>query len=88
MSQEPYQQYLERFRTTLGVVEVGGFVKHEGQLVQKMTMEEFATQHREYQELNQLYLTAMERGDTINDMVVRLLREYAAKLIEKPPLEL
>ena len=79
---------LERFDDALGPVAVGGFAKHNGQLVQKLSAEEFEEQQREFANLYATYQRAMMRGDTINDMVMRMLRESAAKLMQKAPVEL
>lgn len=83
-----YQAYLERFHAVVGEVPVGGFAKFKGQLVQKLSFDEYRTQRREYGSLHKTYSDAMLRGDTINDMVVRLLREHAARLIEQDPVDL
>jgi hypothetical protein len=82
-----YEQYLQRFDEALGPVAVGGFAKHNGQLVQKLSPEQFEEQRAEFQQLYATYQRAMMRGDTINDMVVRMLRESAAKLMQKAPAE-
>jgi hypothetical protein len=89
-SQEPsqgaaYQDYLRRFEEALGDHALGDFVKHNGQLVQKLTAGEFEKQRLEYEHLLTTYERAMLRGDTINEAVVRLLREGAAKLMQKAP---
>jgi hypothetical protein len=83
-----YEAYLQRFGDALGEVAVGGFAKHNGQLVQKMSPGEFEAQRLEYEHLYATYERAMIRGDTINDMVMRMLRENAAKLLQEAPAEL
>ena len=83
-----YEEYLQRFFDALGPVAVGGFAKHNGQLIQKMTLDEFEVQRLEYEHVYATYELAMQRGDTINDMVVRMLREYAARLMQDTPVEL
>lgn len=83
-----YEDYLRRFRDALGDVAVGGYAKHDGQLVQKMTAEEFEAERLQYEHLYATYEGAMLRGDTINDMVMRMLRECAAKLMQEAPVEL
>jgi hypothetical protein len=83
-----YEDYLRRFEEELGQVEVGAFVKHNGQLVQKLSSREFAEQRRSYEQLLATYERAMVRGDTINEAVVRILREGAAKLMQKAPANL
>lgn len=91
MSESPpaaYEDYLRRFAESLGEVAIGGFVKHNGQLVQKMTAEEFEEQRKNYEHLLVTYERAMLRGDTINEAIVRILREGAAKLMQKAPANL
>ena len=80
-----YEDYLRRFAETLGDYAVGAFVKHNGQLIQKLTAEEFDEQRLSYEQLLVTYEGAMLRGDTINEAVVRMLREGAAKLMQKAP---
>lgn len=41
---------------------------------------------REYEALAQRYFDSVERGDTVNDVVVRLLRERAANLLLAAPV--
>jgi hypothetical protein len=83
-----YQDYLRRFSETLGDIQVGAFVKHNGQLIQKMTAKEFEEQRKNYETLLTTYERAMVRGDTINEAVVRILREGAARLMQKAPATL
>lgn len=80
-----YHEYLERFAGELGSVEVGAFTKFGGRLIKKMTLEEFTPAFLEYTEITDRYYDSLDRGDTINDMVVRVMREKAANLILKPP---
>ncbi len=83
-----YEGYLRRFQELLGDAEIGAFVKHDGQLVQKLSEAEFDKQRASYEELLATYERAMIRGDTINEVVVRMLREGAAKLMQKAPANL
>lgn len=87
-SSAAYQDYLRRFSAALGEVAVGGFVKHNGQLIQKLSASEFEEQRKSYETLLQTYERAMLRGDTINEAIVRILREGAAKLMQKAPANL
>lgn len=88
MADNGYEQYLARFTQAFGEVEVGAFVKHKGQLVPKLSFEEFLEEQRTFDELFETYSGVLERGDTINDMIVRLLRSHAAKLMRIDPVEL
>lgn len=80
-----YHEYLERFATELGDVKVGAFAKFGGRLIKKLTFEEFTPAFLDYHEISDRYYDSLDRGDTINDLVLRLLRERAANLVLQPP---
>jgi hypothetical protein len=84
---EEYQRYLARFTAELGdEVEPGAFVKYRGRLIKKMDFEEFARIHEEYHQLAAHYFESLDRGDTINDIVVKSIREDAAHLVLTAPV--
>lgn len=80
-----YQAYVARFDQALGRVEVGNFVKHRNRLIKKLSYEEFAPKFGEYADMAGAYFDSLERGDTINDVVVKLLRDFADELILPAP---
>ncbi|MBA3392738.1 MAG: hypothetical protein H0T89_08845 [Deltaproteobacteria bacterium] len=80
-----YHEYLERFAKELGDVAVGAFAKFSGKLIKKLSFEEFTPAYLEYTEMADRYFESIERGDTINDVILRLIREQAASLVLKPP---
>ena len=80
-----FKAYLDRFDERVGDAEFGAFVKHEGKLVKKLRREEFDELYSEYFELAKRYFDSMDRGDTINDVVVRILRQRAAELFLTSP---
>ncbi|ACY17162.1 hypothetical protein [Haliangium ochraceum] len=80
-----YEAYLQRFDAAFGECAFGEFVKHNGQLIQKMDYEAFAPVYLEYCEVVQQYESSISRGDTINDIVVRLLRDRASRLVLAAP---
>jgi hypothetical protein len=80
-----YHEYLGRFTAALGEVQVGAFAKFGGRLIKKLSFEEFTPAFLEYTQISERYRESVERGDTINDVVLRLLREQAANLILRPP---
>jgi hypothetical protein len=84
-SGDEYQAYLARWERDLGSSEVGTFAKFAGRLIKKMTEEEFAPVHQEYESLARRYHESVVRGDTVNDVVVRLLRDRAATLVRTGP---
>lgn len=80
-----YHEYLDRFTTELGDVKAGAFAKYGGKLIKKMSFEDFTPAYLEYTEMCERYHESVERGDTINDVVLKVVREKAASLILKPP---
>ena len=81
-----YHEYLERFTKELGELPAGKFAKFGGRLIKKLTFEEFTPEFLEYAEMCARYDESVERGDTINDIVLRILREKAANLVLAAPL--
>ena len=80
-----YHDYLERWKREAGDVPVGTFVKFSGKLVKKLTFEEFTPILTQYVEMATRYQESIDRGDTINDVVLKVLRDQAAALVLKPP---
>jgi hypothetical protein len=81
-----YREYVARWEAEVGPSDVGTFAKFSGRLIKKMSEEEFAPVHLEYETLAKRYFESVERGDTVNDVVVRLLRDRAATLVLPPPV--
>ena len=81
-----YQDYLARFEETHGSTELGAFVKQRGRLVKKLRYEEFEPIYREFKDVAKSYFDSLDRGDTINDVVVKVLRERAIELFLDPPV--
>ncbi len=80
-----YHEYLDRFAREVGDHEVGRFAKHRGRLIKKLSFEEFTPAYLEYTEIAAAYRDSVERGDTINDVVLKVLREQSAALILPAP---
>lgn len=78
---EEYRLYLERFDHSFGPCEFGAYAKHKGRLIKKLRYEEFETKWREFCEVDSAYAQILERGDTINDVLVKLLRERSDELV-------
>jgi hypothetical protein len=83
---EEFRRYLERFEALAGPGDYGTFVKHKGRLIKKLTYEEFEPKFYEYSEVMTAYTESLDRGDTINDVVVRLVRERCDELVLERPL--
>jgi len=82
---ERYREYLERFTRELGEVELGKFAKFNARLIKKLAFEEFTPAYLEYTDIATRYQEGIDRGDTINDVVLRILRDKAANLVLTPP---
>jgi len=80
-----YHDYLERWKREAGDVPVGTFVKYSGKLVKKLSFEEFTPILMEYVEMAARYQETLDSGDTINDVVLKVLRDQAAQLMLHPP---
>ncbi len=80
-----YHEYLARFAKELGELPAGAFAKFGGHLIKKLTFEEFTPAYLEYTDMRTHYDESVDRGDTINDIVLRVLREKAARLVLAPP---
>ncbi len=76
-----YKDYLARFDAIGPGIEFGGFAKRNGRLVKKLRYEEFETKWTEYQQVARAYSQILERGDTINDVLVKVLRERCDELV-------
>jgi hypothetical protein len=85
MAADPYLDYLARFESNVGALAVGAYGKFHGKLVRKLSAEEFATRNTEFATLDKTYRGIIERGDTINDAVVRMWRERRAELLIDGP---
>jgi hypothetical protein len=85
MPVDPYLDYLGRFESQVGALAVGAYGKFKGKLVRKLSADEFKTRHTEFTNLDTTYRGIIERGDTINDAVVKLWRERRAELLIDGP---
>ncbi len=81
-----YDEYLKRFEAALGDLDVGVFVKHQGRLIQKMAYDEFRDTYAEYCEMAAQYRQSVARGDTISDIVVRVIRDRSTQLVLDSPV--
>jgi len=84
--QKEYEGYLTRFTAEHGEVDLGAFVKFKGKLVKKLDLDEFTRVYDEYHQLAAHYFESLDRGDTINDIVVKSIREHAANLLLTAPV--
>lgn len=76
-----YRAYLSRFDAEVGALAVGAYGKWQGQLVRKLSEAEFATRSAEFDQLDRTYRGILERGDTIDDTLVRVWRERRCELL-------
>jgi len=78
-----YGDYLERAARELGPIGVGQYSKFQGQLIKKLSYDEFEEHWARYIEVRQAYDEILQGGDTVNDAIVHLLNEHAAELLFK-----
>ena len=78
---DAYQEYLQRFQTLIGPLPVGSSGKFNGRVIRKLPPDEFNKKHGEWLTLHKTYQGILERGDTLNDAITKLLREREAELL-------
>jgi hypothetical protein len=78
---EEYRLYLERFDEKLGACEFGAYAKYQNRLIKKLRYDEFENKWLEFGEAEKAYMEILDRGDTINDILVKVLRERADELV-------
>jgi hypothetical protein len=78
---EEYRGYLQRFEAKLGSCDFGEYAKHGSRLVKKLRYDEFEIKLREFREVTRAYQEILERGDTINDVLVKVIRERSDELV-------
>ena len=78
---EDYRAYLARFEDKCGPCEFGAYAKHHGRLIKKLRYDEFEAKFKELNEVDRAYTEILERGDTINDVLVKILRERTDELV-------
>ncbi len=78
---EEFRAYLHRFEEKLGSCDFGEYAKHQGRLIKKLRYDEFETKLREFREVTKAYAEILERGDTINDVLVKVIRERSDELV-------
>jgi hypothetical protein len=78
---EEYRSYLSRFDEKLGPCEFGEYAKHTGRLIKKLRFDEFEPKFKEFRDVDKAYGEILERGDTINDVLVKVLRERSDELV-------
>ena len=76
-----YKAYLDRLTAEVGEVDFGKYVKTSRGMVRKLRYEEFVGKYEKFLGLEKRYLESIKRGDTINDAVLKILRESAAELL-------
>ncbi len=81
-----YREYLERFERSVGAgLAIGGYGKFQGRLVKKLTLDEFAALEADYRRLCNDFDRTVISGATINNRLLKAIRERAAELVLKPP---
>jgi hypothetical protein len=78
---DQYRTYLERFEQQVGNYDFGAPAKWKGRLVKKLSYEEFEAKLGEFLKFDAVYREILQRGDTVSDTVLRLLRDRSAELL-------
>ena len=78
---DEYRTYLQRFEQEVGKYDFGAPAKWKGRLVKKLSYEEFEAKLGEYQKFDAVYREILQRGDTVSDAVIKLLRDRSAELL-------
>lgn len=81
-----YEEYLARFAEKIGDVAIGSFAKFNGKLIKKLAYEEFEPLYQAYKQAYEHYEESIERGDTINDLIVKTVRDRATDLVMDNPV--
>ncbi len=76
-----FKSYVKRFDEEIGVKDFGEFGTWNGKLVKKLKFDEFGKKWKEYRQLDILYTGILERGDTVNDVILKSLRDCAGELL-------
>jgi hypothetical protein len=77
-----YKAYLERFTSQFGEgVEFGKYAKSARGMVKKLRYEEFAEKFEKFTGLARRYQESVARGDTINEAVLRIIRDASVELL-------
>lgn len=82
---DAYQLYLKRFAERVGTVEVGGYGKWNGKLIKKLDPAEFEKVWSDFVELKTNYDKSFEMNMTVDNLIMKLLRERAAQLVMDDP---
>jgi len=78
-----FREYVGRFDNEIGPKDFGQFGTWQRQLVRKLKYDEFVEKYKQYRQMEEVYQGVLERGDTINDMMLLALREVATELLIK-----
>jgi hypothetical protein len=65
----------------VGQSDFGSYAKHNGRLIKKLTYDEFESRWGELHEVDKAYSAILANGDTINDALVKVLRERCDELL-------
>ncbi len=81
MLSDEYGRYLARFEAQVGRIEVGAYGQWQGRLVRKLSTEEFLAKLGDFTALRKTYTQMVEHGNTIDNALLKILRERAAELL-------
>ena len=76
-----YKAYLDRFQEQCGEVDFGKYAKSARGMIKKLRYEEFVERFEKYNALAHRYDESIKRGDTINEAVLRIIRDATVELL-------
>ena len=79
-----YRHYLTKFEKLFGELDFGEVGQHRGQLIQKLTYEEFVDKWKSFKQLDDYLCEVMSKGSTLNDDIYRNYLELSAHILENP----
>jgi len=87
MADDPaYRDYLQRFDAAVGPADTGAYAKWKGHLIRKLGPDEFAARDAEYRALCESFESSVIDGKTLDNLLIRQLRERAAELVVPSPV--
>ena len=79
-----YRHYLTKFESLFGTLDFGQAVQYRGQLIQKLSYNDFIEKWKEFKQLDDYLCEVMSKGATLNDDIYRNYLELSARVLERP----
>jgi hypothetical protein len=79
-----YRHYLAKFEELFGTLDFGDVAQHRGQLIQKLSYNDFVAKWQEFKQLDDYLCEVMSKGATLNDDIHRNYLALSAHVLETP----